>query len=56
MPSQVDNSYNWEYSRPSFDSPEEELRQQAIHEADTIFEMRPPREPTREEELEYIKW
>jgi hypothetical protein len=56
MPSQYDNTYHWEYSRPSYDSKEEEEKFKLIREADTVLELKPPREPTRKEELEYIDW
>jgi hypothetical protein len=56
MPSQYDNTYHFEYSKPSYDTPEEEAKFKAIRESDYIFERRPPREPTREEELEYLDW
>jgi len=56
MPSQYDNSYHWEYSKPRYDTPEEEEKFKAIREADTVFERRPCREPTRDEEIEYINW
>ena len=35
---------------------QEEAKFKAIHEADTVFELRPPREPTQAEENEYIDW
>jgi hypothetical protein len=56
MPSQYDSTYHWEYSKPTYDTPEEEAKFKAIHEADAVFERRPSREPTRAEELEYIDW
>jgi hypothetical protein len=56
MPSQYDNSYHWEYSKPTYDSLEEEAKFKTIHEADEVLEIRPPREPTHAEELEYLDW
>jgi len=56
MPSQYDTSYHWEYSKPTYDTKEEEAKFKALREADAVFELRPPREPTREEEVEYIDW
>ena len=56
MPSQYDNSYNFEYSKPTYDTFEEKLKFQAIREADTVLEVRGPREPTREEEIQYMDW
>lgn len=56
MPSQYDNTYHYEYSKPSYDTPEEEAKFKTIHEADAVFEIRPPREPTQDEENEYMDW
>jgi hypothetical protein len=56
MPSQYDTTYHYEYSKPSYDSAEEESKFKAIREADYVLEKRAPREPTREEELEYLDW
>ena len=56
MPSQFDNTYHFEYSKPSYDTPEEEAKFKAIREADAVFEIKTPRDPVREEELEYIDW
>lgn len=56
MPSQYDTSYHWEYSKATYDTKEEEAKFKAIHEASAVFELRPPREPTRDEELEYLDW
>jgi hypothetical protein len=56
MPSQYDNSYHWEFSKPVYDTKEEEAKFKALREADTVFELRPPREPTRQEEVEYLDW
>jgi hypothetical protein len=56
MPSQFDNTYHYEYSKPTFDSEEDRIKFQAQRETDYIFEVRPPREPTREEELQYLEW
>jgi hypothetical protein len=56
MPSQYDNSYHGEYSKPVYDSVEDKIKFQTIREADYVLEARRPREPTREEELEYLDW
>lgn len=56
MPSQFDNSYHYRYSEPNYDSLEDKQKAQIIHEADVVLELRPPREPTRDEELEYQDW
>lgn len=51
MPSQYDNSYHWEYSKPVYDTDEDKIKYQTIREADHVLEIRKPREPTRDEEL-----
>lgn len=51
MPSQYDNTYHWEYSKPTYDTPEDIEKYQAQKEADYVLERRPAREPTRDEEL-----
>lgn len=56
MPSQYDTTYHWEYSKPTYDTVEEEAKFKAIHESDHVFEIRPVRDPTRAEELEYLDW
>jgi hypothetical protein len=56
MPSQYDTSYHWEYSKPNYDTVEDKIKAQTIMEADYVFERRPPREPTRKDELEYMVW
>ncbi len=56
MPSQFDFTYNDEYAEPTYDSKEDKIKYQTIREAEYSLEMKPPREPTREEELEYIEW
>jgi hypothetical protein len=56
MPSQYDNSYHWEYSKPNYDSVEDKLKAQMTKEADYVLERKPCREPTRDEELQYIDW
>lgn len=56
MPSQYDTSYHWEYSKPTYDREEDKIKAQTIKEADYVFERRPPREPTRDDELEYMEW
>ena len=47
MPSFWDNTYHWEYSKPTYDSENDEIKQKAQREADYIFEPAPPREPNR---------
>jgi len=56
MPTQRDNSYFYLYSKPTYDSAEDQVRYQRIREADYILETKAPRLPTREEELEYMEW
>lgn len=56
MPSQYDTTYHWDYSKPVYDTKEEEAKFKAIHEADHVFELRPPSEPSRKDELEYLDW
>jgi hypothetical protein len=56
MPSQFDNTYHFEYSKPSYDTDEEVEKFQTIREADYVLEKAPPRLPNRDEEIEYIEW
>ncbi len=56
MPSSFDNSVNFEYSKPVFDTEEDRIKYQNIREAEYIFERKIPRLPTRQEELDYIDW
>lgn len=56
MPSWTDNTYHREFSKPTYDTEKDKLRQQLTREADEIFEARIPRLPTREEEIAYMKW
>lgn len=56
MPSHIDNTYHRELSKPTYDSVEDEVRQQTIREADEIFECAAPPLPDRETEIEYMKW
>lgn len=56
MPSQYDNTYHYLYSKPTYDTEQDQVRQQRIREADYVLEPRVPRLPTREEELEYMQW
>jgi hypothetical protein len=56
MPSQYDNTYHWEHSKPTYDSVEDKSKFDAIREADYIFELAPPSDPTRQDELGYMKW
>jgi hypothetical protein len=51
MPSFYDTSYHNEYSKPNYDTPEDKILAQITREADYVFEKKPPREPTRDEEL-----
>jgi len=56
MPSQFDNTYHYNFSQPVYDTPEEKIKFQTIREADYVLELRPPREPTRDEEIQYQDW
>jgi hypothetical protein len=56
MPSQYDNTYHWEFSKPTYDSVEDQIKYQTIKEADYVLEAAPPRLPNREEEKEYMNW
>ena len=56
MPSQYDNTYHYHYSEPVYDTPEDKIKFQTIREADYVLEKKPAREPTREEELQYMDW
>ncbi len=56
MPSQYDNTYHYEFSQPVYDTVEDKKKFQTIREADYVLELAPPREPTREEEKEYMQW
>ena len=56
MPSQFDNSYHNEFSKPTYDSDKDKIWYQTMREADYVFELAPPRQPTREEELQYMDW
>ena len=51
MPSQYDNTYNFDFSKPVYDTYEDKIKFQTIREADEVLELKPAREPTREEEL-----
>ena len=51
MPSQFDNTYHNEYSKPVYDTYEDKIKFQTIREADEVLEVRPAREPTRTEEI-----
>ena len=53
MPSSWDSTYHWQYSKPTYDSVEDQIKYQGIREADAVLEVAPPREPTRAEEIEY---
>ena len=56
MPTQFDTTYHYKYSEPNYDSLDDKLKAQLIREADSVLEVKPPRSPTREEELEYQDW
>ena len=56
MPSSYDTSYHNEYSKPTYDTIEDQIKYQTLREADYVLEPAPPREPTREEEVEYLNW
>ena len=56
MPSQIDNTYHYEFSKPTYDTVEDQIRQQRIREAEYILEPRIPDLPSREDELEYMQW
>ena len=53
MPSHYDNSYHYHYSKPNYDTVEDQIKYQTIREADAVLEVAIPREPTRAEEIEY---
>ena len=48
MPSQIDNTYHKLYSKPTYDTVEDQIRQQRIREADYILEAAVPPIPTRQ--------
>ena len=56
MPSQIDNTYHYEFSKPTYDTVEDQIRQQRIREAEYILEPAVPALPSREDELEYMNW
>lgn len=56
MPTQLDNTYHAEYSKPTYDNVEDLMRFQNIREADEIFEQAVPDLPDRQSELEYMQW
>ena len=56
MPSQFDNSLNRLYSKPTYDTVEDQVRQQRIREADYILEAAVPEVPDRQTELDYMQW
>ena len=56
MPSYWDNTQNKIYAQPTYDTIEDQIRQQKIREADYIFEEAIPPLPSRETELEYMEW
>ena len=56
MPSSSDNSLNKYLAKPTYDTVEDQIRQQRIREAEYILEPAIPAEPDREAELEYMEW
>jgi hypothetical protein len=48
MPSQFDTTYHREYSQPSYDTVENQIRTQRIREADEILELAVPDLPDRQ--------
>lgn len=56
MPSHYDNTYHYEYSKPTYDDEADKIYHRKVRESDYILEAKPPREPTREEELQYLDW
>ena len=52
----MDWSYHWEYSKPAFDTVEDQVRYQRIKEAEYILEPRVPDLPDRQTELDYMEW
>lgn len=46
MPSNFDNTYHYHFSKPSFDREQDRAEAEMKRVSDTIFEVRPPREPT----------
>jgi hypothetical protein len=56
MPSQYDNTYHWEYSKPTYDSVTDKAKFDAIREADYVFEIQPASDPNRQQELDYMNW
>ncbi len=47
MPSFWDNTINYQYSKPAYDTVEDQIRQQRIREAEYILEPAIPEEPDR---------
>jgi hypothetical protein len=52
----LDNTYHRLYAEPTYDTVEDEVRQNLIREADEIFEIATPPLPDREQEIEYMQW
>lgn len=48
MPNQYDPTSNYHYAQPTYDSVEDEIRQQRIREAGEILEESVPSLPTRD--------
>ena len=43
MPSQYDNTYQYEYSKTTYDSQVKEVKIKIIRKVDSVLEIRPPR-------------
>lgn len=56
MPSNWDNTANFHNSKATYDTVEDQIRQQRIREADYILEPAIPELPDRETEMEYMEW
>lgn len=48
MPSQYDNSYHYDYSKPTYDSENDKIKYETMRESDYVFERSTPQEPNRE--------
>ena len=56
MPSHYDPTYHNKFSKPTYDSEEDERFYRLKREAEEVLELRPPSLPTPEMEVEYIDW
>lgn len=54
MPSTYDNTYHYQFSKPTYDREFDEKVALEQRIADEIFELQVPRLPTKEEEREYM--